>query len=71
MRQGSLNEVEDGMEIGSESLFHLSCRDVFEAVLHMLLRSIINENVQPAEFTDGLVHGKLTESLLADISCDA
>jgi len=65
-----LGHKEVAEDIRPECAFELLFRDVLDALLRMLLSSIVDEDVKVTELFDSLLHGGLAELLAAHVSCD-
>ena len=68
MRQRGLGQEEHSEDIGLERPLELLLGNVADVLVVMLLSGIIDEDIEPAEFIDGLLHGILAKAFVADVA---
>src|SRR5687768_4447856 len=68
VRPGRLDHEEIAVEIGLEGALQLLLGDLLYLLVIMLLAGVVDEDVEPAELIDRLLHRALAEGLVADVA---
>ena len=70
MFHGSLRYEEKRKNVSAKCSLQLPGCYFLDGILRMLLGGIVDDDIEPAEFIDGLLHGCLTEFFIANVTID-